>query len=86
MMRIDFGNRNRKVKPPKEELMKRYSTPGETVASMARHYKVTDATMKAWLCYDGIPRKTMKQNKAESDLLKQQQRQSKEQQQQQKVS
>jgi transposase-like protein len=72
-MRIDFGNKNKKVKPPKEELMCKYLSPGVTISSLARHYKVTDATMKSWLCYDGIPRKTPKQNKAEADLLKQQQ-------------
>lgn len=75
MMRIDFGNKNRKVKAPKEELEKKYSTIGETIASMGRHYKVTDATMKSWLCSYGIQRKTPKQNKAEADLLKQQRQQ-----------
>jgi hypothetical protein len=69
MLWLDYA-KNKKKLPPKETLETEYLTIGETIASLARKYKVNDVTMKTWLCTYGIARKTKAQNKAEYDIKK----------------
>ena len=59
-----------KKKPSKEILEQEYNIIGETVASLARKYKTTDMTVKRWMCFYGIARKTPKQNATEQNQLK----------------
>ncbi len=61
--------KNKKTLPSKSLLEEQYMKMGETIASLARTHKVSDATMKTWLCIYGIERKSMKQNKAEKDQI-----------------
>ena len=68
-MRINFA-KNKKSIPPKEELVEKYNVVGETIASLAKHYGISDHTMKSWLCYTGIPRKSKSQNNKENRILK----------------
>ena len=59
-----------KKKPSKEVLEQEYAVVGTTVASLARKYKTTDMTVKRWMCFYGIARKTPTQNAIEQNQLK----------------
>ena len=59
-----------KKKPTKEILQQKYNILGETVAGLARKYGTTDMTVKRWMCFYGIQRKTPSQNATEQNRLK----------------
>jgi transposase-like protein len=53
--------------PEKKELEELYLRQGSTISSVARHYKTTNPTVRAWLISYDIPRKSHKQASIEAN-------------------